>query len=271
MFKQHKNSNKIKVEFLITVIGIKDFPKSYSGREILMELKRGKKKENHQNTSKQTVKEDSSATWKDEKSKIAATLFQDQSKKTFEPKKELIFVIKEEVTGKKDKKESEELGRTVLGLTQFADAGTIRTQSLPVQLKDKKEKKSPTIMIKIETSWLKINNKAIVKKTTKNEEEPTTGDKPVKTNDEDYVLESTNELTEGGSGSDDEENIDFSEEENKEQTPSQKIVTSDGTEDVSVLKMKYEAEISDLQKDKTRLEKKMSKMSIVSDENGKKR
>jgi len=244
MFKQHKNSNKIKVEFSITVIGIKDLPKSYSGHDIFMELKRGKKKENHQNSSKQTVKEDASATWKDEKLKIAATLFQDQVKKTFEPKKELIFVIKEEITGKKDKKESEELGRTVLGLTQFADAGTIRTQSLPVQLKDKKEKKSPTIMIKIETNWLKINNKAIVKK-TKNEEEPTsedkpaTGDKPVKTNDEDYVLESTNDLTEGGSGSDDEENIDFSEDETKEQTPSQKVVTSDGIEDISTLKIKY--------------------------------
>jgi len=99
-------------------------------------------------------------------------------------------------------------------------------------------------MIKIETNWLKINNKAIVKK-TKNEEEPTsedkpaTGDKPVKTNDEDYVLESTNDLTEGGSGSDDEENIDFSEDETKEQTPSQKVVTSDGIEDISTLKIKY--------------------------------
>jgi hypothetical protein len=56
-------------------------------------------------------------------------------------------------------------GDVFYSLGAYAEAGTFKTEALPVVSEKKKDKKeeSPTLMLKIESQWLKLNNKKLVK------------------------------------------------------------------------------------------------------------
>ena len=90
MFKK-KDKNRVKVEFTITLICLKEFPKAEIGSECYVELKRGKKIENCPISKILATKE--STVQFDEKFKINCSFHQNSSTNKFD-KKELLITAK---------------------------------------------------------------------------------------------------------------------------------------------------------------------------------
>eukprot|EP01119_Soliformovum_irregulare_P025369 TRINITY_DN9371_c0_g2_i1.p1 TRINITY_DN9371_c0_g2~~TRINITY_DN9371_c0_g2_i1.p1 ORF type:complete len:718 (+),score=237.13 TRINITY_DN9371_c0_g2_i1:373-2526(+) len=285
---KHKNADKIKVDFTVTVLSVKDVPKSSIGNLLVVEAKRGNKDKNARST---TATEATSGELKlNEKLQWTISVFPNaKDKKIFEPKKSLHLCVKE-MKGKDKKSKGTSLGKGEINLSEYAAAGTVRTQM--VQLETKKGK-APSIALKIEATWVKVGNQNVVKKTdAKVTDSPKSGPtsassltpnkKEVKINGEDYDLVTANEMTENTSISDNEE-PDFSEDsadpmkDDSDEVPVSKSDsrsrvrssstapaastprsngTSSSTSAASNIQIEtLKSEIGDLQRDKTRLER----------------
>eukprot|EP01119_Soliformovum_irregulare_P009736 TRINITY_DN233_c1_g1_i3.p1 TRINITY_DN233_c1_g1~~TRINITY_DN233_c1_g1_i3.p1 ORF type:complete len:1129 (-),score=594.88 TRINITY_DN233_c1_g1_i3:46-3432(-) len=270
---KHKGDNKIKVEFTITFINVKGVPKSYNGQEFFIESKRGKKKENHTVSAKGTVKEDQ-ITFEGAKTSITCTLFEDTKKKVFEPKKEVTFLLSRESIDKKKKEKSEPdaIAKGSLVLNSYAVAGSIKSDTVTLVAKDKAK---ITLGVRIETKWVKVNNKMLVKKnegeassnpvsrTPSNDVKSPSSRTSMMIEGENYSLQTADEITEtDASVSDDEDgNSGFPDDEDDKVPPPPSAEPSTVNLDVNAIKLKYESEISDLKKDNQRLERKLSRMS----------
>jgi len=121
-------------------------------------------------------------------------------------KKELSFTLKEEKDIKgKGKKESSNIAKATINLADYSDHGTIKIETLQMSMakeRKSKEKRNPTLMIKIETQWLKLNNKVLVKKSEINDKsEDKQSDGPTVTigNDE-FVLQQAEDPTDTSMG-----------------------------------------------------------------------
>eukprot|EP01114_Cavostelium_apophysatum_P012934 TRINITY_DN3021_c0_g1_i6.p1 TRINITY_DN3021_c0_g1~~TRINITY_DN3021_c0_g1_i6.p1 ORF type:complete len:1113 (-),score=533.61 TRINITY_DN3021_c0_g1_i6:18-3356(-) len=193
MFGKSSKGEKIKADFSITVHYIKDLPKDCVGNDIFIECKRGSKSENHATTKKISAPKDCTVKW-EEKLKFHVTLLQNAKTGKFDEKKELAFNIKEEKEVK-GKKEAVAIGKATLNLAEFSAHGTIKIESLAVTpSKDRKtkEKRNPTLMVKIETQWLKVNNQVLVKKSDGGKSDAPS----VKIGNEQFELRPTDEITE---------------------------------------------------------------------------
>mmetsp|Transcript_8537 Transcript_8537/g.11795 ORF Transcript_8537/g.11795 Transcript_8537/m.11795 type:complete len:1108 (-) Transcript_8537:45-3368(-) len=260
--KSKNNENRIKVQFNITIQQVKDCPATAFGNDVFVECKRGSKTENHKLTRKVQAKE---ATVNfDEKIPILCTFNQNAKNKKFEPKKDLTFVLKETRKDSKEKdpkKAGEEIAKGSIDLSTYADTNTVKQETISLVPKDKKGKKV-SLSLTIETQWLKVGNKLVVKKGTGN-------------NPEDFVLETADEFTEtNASYSDNEEEKfpDDDEEHNNnnkkklEKTDSKASSVKKGSESGAVDKDQYETEIADLRKDRDRLERKVQRLQEKLDE-----
>jgi len=114
---------------------------------------------------------------------------------------------------------------------------------------DKSKEKLPTLGIKIETKWLKINNKIIVKG-------PAEGKTTIKIGGEEYHLQTSDELTDQGSSDEESQVEEFQEDSTLSMSSSTN--NNNGNSEIQAIKEKYEAEIRDLVKEKERLEKQVS-------------
>jgi len=260
---------KVKVEFNITINQLSNLPKDSIGNEVFVEAKRGSKAENHSSTKKVSSK-DSTVKW-DEKLKFSCSLVLNPKTKKYEPKKSLTFDVKEE-KDKKGKKETKSIGKVVINLSDYAEPGTSKRESLPLS-KDKNEIKVPTLVIKIESQLL--NQKA-----SKKEEGAAS---PAK--DPNNSVTDTPDLTEPSvdSISDNEEKSEFPEDDNekeKEKLKSRSSVSvnekkNDKEEKNEVKEVKEEqkeekpmeddeddgATVEDLKIDKSRLKKKLDRLT----------
>jgi len=209
--KKHKGEDKVKVEFTITLHALKDLPKPSIGNDIFIEFKQGSKSENHKTTKK--VKADEATVSFEEKIKICCSFHKNPKTNKLETKRDLLITVKEEEKGKK-----ETIGKAVVSLTQYADNGTIRHDSVTIVTKAK-EKRSPAVTLKIESVWLKLNNQSIVKK--EEGKATTTPSKTIEIGDTEFGLKTADDHTEtNASVSDEEEKINFEsgdEENNKDQ------------------------------------------------------
>jgi len=148
---------KVKVDINITIHQLSNLPKDSIGNEIFVEAKRGSKSENHSATKK-VISKESTVKW-EEKLKFSCSLILNPKTKKYEPKKSLTFDVKEEKE-KKGKKETKSIGKVVINLSDYAEPGTSKRETLPLS-KDKNEIKVPTLVIKIESQLL--NQKSIKK------------------------------------------------------------------------------------------------------------
>eukprot|EP01117_Protostelium_nocturnum_P020416 TRINITY_DN916_c0_g1_i1.p1 TRINITY_DN916_c0_g1~~TRINITY_DN916_c0_g1_i1.p1 ORF type:complete len:1118 (+),score=422.97 TRINITY_DN916_c0_g1_i1:178-3531(+) len=196
MFKKKAKGDKIKIQFNISFISLKEIPANCSGKEIFIQCKRGKKSANTKNTRHVTIKEKEHSI--DDKLSFSVSFVQKDKK--YEPKKEIAFSLTE-LNGKKE----EAIAKNKLDLSEYAEPGTVRHQSITLYNKDKK--KSGTLALKIEAQPIKIGDKLAVKATAST-------DKPtVNIGGENYTLQTSDEITEtNASNSDGEEDIDFPDE-----------------------------------------------------------
>jgi len=208
MFKKSAKGEKVKVDFSITLFYVRDIPKDCIGNEIYVELKRGSKADNHFSSKKISAKE-TTVKW-EEKFKFHVSFVQNAKTGKIDEKKELSFTLKEDKDAKgKSKKESASVGKGVINLADFSEHGTIRTETLQIAFakeRKSKEKRNPSLMVKIETQWLKLNNKVLVKKSEGN-----ANGESVKIGNDEFVLQQADDVTES--------NVDVSdaEEEDKEE------------------------------------------------------
>lgn len=63
---------------------------------------------------------------------------------------------------KDPKKVGEEIAKAVIDLSSYADTNTVKQETITLTPKDKKAKKI-SLTVTIETQWLKVGNKLVVK------------------------------------------------------------------------------------------------------------
>jgi hypothetical protein len=154
---------KFKVEITIWIQSLKDIPKTNIGNDFYIKCKRGKKSKNEKETKTVTSKESICSI--DEKLKWECTFFKDPKTQKIEPKKEILFILREQkiIDGKKSGA-YRTIGNTLLGLNQYANPGTIRMEILPFQPEKKKESgKLPSLVLKIESQLTKSDSKTTTK------------------------------------------------------------------------------------------------------------
>ncbi|PRP81448.1 hypothetical protein PROFUN_10978 [Planoprotostelium fungivorum] len=252
MFKKKNKENAFKVQFTITLISLKDIPANTNGKEVYIDLKRGKKPNNHLSSKRILIKDKDHPI--DEKLQINASFERKGNK--IEPKKELLFSLMEEDKRKK----ADAVSKGKIDLLQYAEPNTIRHESVTLLNKDKK--KSGTLMIKIESFPTKVAGKSLVPVT---ENASAQSKEKVEIGGKSYQLQTSDEMSEtNGTHSDGEEDDGFPDEDS---VPS-KTGTMRGAPSAraslaispSQVSMENEAMLNDLKKDNARLTRKIEKM-----------
>ena len=174
------------------------------------------------------------------------------------------------------------MGKGSINLVTYAEPGTIRHEAVTIKT-EKKTSIQPTLMIKIESNWVKLNNKNIVKKTDESSNNSskrssvsgttlgTSNDDKIKIGNEEYVLQTSDDITDTQASDDDDDDDDVKELEDDDNdnkkdsnkgTPNNTNTTvTSNTNEIKYLKERYEAEIQDLIKDRERLEKKVTRLN----------
>lgn len=221
-------------------------------------MKRGSKDKTHQHTAP-IIAQDKLISWEEQPPNfIFQCSIRKDTKNKVDSKKELSIFVKSSLSkDSSKKKETKTIGTTSLNLSDYMEHGTIRHESLPLKCKEKGV--TPMLSIKIESKWLKINNKILVKR-----EGSELGNKEnIEVGGEKYNLETTDEITANTAASSDneEEKVVFErDEENKKEIESQ---TSSKTEikELDFLR----TEVLSLKKEKEELEKRLASVPQIND------
>jgi len=151
--KMSKKKDKIRIEFNVHIQMLRDLPKSMIGTEIFIECHRGKKTKNFRCTDNRMVNQ-ANVNF-DTKYKWELGLIQNTKTNppTFEPKKQLVFSIKQFPQGSK---KAVTWGKATYELSTHANHGTIRTEILEItkEKKDKTDTSKTNLVMKLETKWL---------------------------------------------------------------------------------------------------------------------
>lgn len=149
----------INVQFTVTVISLRDLPKSLTeGYQFCVELKDGKRKEE---TYTEAPKPASANTINWEEKFLFTSKFTQPSEKKFEPKKEISLSIKQSSSGRgTSSKEAKPttFGTVEVDLANYAADRTARYEFFPLKIKDKKMKdiaKKTNLAVRVESLWIK--------------------------------------------------------------------------------------------------------------------
>ncbi|KAN0026844.1 hypothetical protein ACTFIV_007835 [Dictyostelium citrinum] len=202
---QSPSSNKedIKISYVVKIVKVTGLPKSnYS--PLLISWKRGSKKENTGEVK--TIPRDGEGVV-DHTINLNATI-------TKTPKgfleKSILFTVKEEKLGKKPVS----LGSVSVNLAQYAESKTEKTHPFPIQDKSK--------VLSIQSSWLKVNGKSMVKAEGNQKEIlQELGKQKISHEGTDYFLQTEQDMSEPDqtdfghdSDNEDEDHVDFDEDSN---------------------------------------------------------
>ncbi|KAN0033033.1 hypothetical protein ACTA71_011240 [Dictyostelium dimigraforme] len=207
---QSPSSNKedIKISYVVKIVKVTGLPKSnYS--PLLISWKRGSKKENTGEVK--TIPRDGEGVV-DHTINLNATI-------TKTPKgfleKSILFTVKEEKLGKKPTT----LGSVNVNLAQYAESKTEKTHPFPIQ---DKSKVVCNLYLSIQSSWLKVNGKSMVKAEGNQKEIlQELGKQKVSHDGTDYFLQTEQDMSEPDqtdfghdSDNEDEDHVDFDEDSN---------------------------------------------------------